>query len=131
MFHFHLPTVPLSVRVNTTIGSIRSRDRFVIPDVSYFFISVTHPFVTYSVCSTSVIVINFCILFQNVIVLFFNCVQVQFKSYYACSGLLQVFFLMFIGIIFAVMTKICLGISLLKAVCNLTIDSCIIHSFMR
>lgn len=38
---------------------------------------------------------------------------VQFETYYACSGLLEVFFLMFVGVIFAILTKFSLGVSLL------------------
>jgi len=43
--------------------------------------------------------------------------QVQYEAYYACSSLLEVFFLMLVGVIFAILTKCSCGVSLLKAVC--------------
>jgi len=42
--------------------------------------------------------------------------QVQFETYYACSGLLDVFFLMLVGVMFAILTRFSLGVSLLKTV---------------
>lgn len=38
----------------------------------------------------------------------------QFEAYYACSGLMEVFFLMLVGVMFALLTKFSLGVSLLK-----------------
>jgi len=51
---------------------------------------------------------------------YWTALQVQFEAYYACSGLLDVFSLILIGIMFVILTKFSLGISLLKAVSGLT-----------